>query len=189
MRKFYVAILMCFALLLALIAPLRAHADEENYDKMRLGVGLGCPLIIFPLPGLHLNFQYSFTSFYRMGIEGRLGYYPPAFLMPTVLWMHEFVWRNEGRWFELIPRFGIGYQVFTMANGVWSSQDGDGKSIVREHGLAFNFGIGFGWVITDLILLQLNLDYVLVPLLDKRSRKKEYIYHQVHPAFNVVFRL
>jgi len=188
MRKCYAATLMCFALLLVLSAPLRAQADEDNYDKMRLGVGLGLFLNqatgLYPMPRLYLGYQYAFSSFYRMGIEGRLGYLPMVHLPFTTTWTHEFVLgRSEG--FEVTSRVGIGYLLIIAA--VPSDRHHTGPGGVEAHGLAFDLGMGFGWIITDLLLLRLGIDYTLAPMLS--SGERGALLHELNVAFSVVFRL
>ena len=193
MKKRHVALLLiCFTFFLTMLRPTPAQAEENDYDKMRLSVGLGLSLNqftgLYPMPSLHLSYQYAFSSFYRMGIEGRLAYLPVfARFVPVVLWTHEFgICRSKG--FEFTPRFGVGYQFYTALNGFRGEPaEGGGTRVLIYHGLAVNFGLGFGWVITDLIILRLGIDYGFTVSLGESDHGD--LLHQLNVALNVVFRL
>jgi len=175
-------IIICFALLFALIAPSPAQADTNNDNGVRLGVGLGYSAIMeqdrygyrttLHLSTLYLSFQYAVNSFYRMGIEERLSTFVPFVISTITLWTHEFVILNKGS-FELTPHFGVGYQAY----GEWDR---------GGHGPAINVGLGFGWAVTSLISLQLNFDY---SLLSTQMHSEHRMLHQLHMTFNIVFRL
>ncbi|MCL2324951.1 MAG: hypothetical protein FWC40_00390 [Proteobacteria bacterium] len=197
-KRYLASVSICFVLLLALLMSSPVQADEANgANTMRLGVGLGYTFI-HPendhAVTLYLSFQYAFASFYRMGMNGHIDYYYRPYdgyfvnhvFVFTPLWTHEFiVWRNET--FELAPRLGLGYQLYYASSGWETGDDARGIGALGPHGLAFNFGLGFGWVITDLLLLRFGIDYGLTTLLGGGERG--FIIHQLSAGLNIVFRL
>ena len=118
--------------------------------RFELGVGSG---LSFMVPVLHLSFQYRFSSFYRMGLEEKIG--GIFWLVSQTLWTHEFD-LYRGSLFNFSIRTGVGYwiQYFRSINNPDNAVHED-----RLDALMIPVGVGFAWRLFDDLSLKLTLDY------------------------------
>ncbi|MBO4351299.1 MAG: hypothetical protein J6A01_10185 [Proteobacteria bacterium] len=122
---------------------------QKDY-RFELGVGSGLSFIV---PILHLSFQYRFSSFYRMGLEEKIG--GIYWLMSQTLWTHEFdIYR--GSLFNFSIRTGVGYWL-----QYFGSDNNPDYVVHRDRLNALNIpvGVGFAWRLLDDLSLKLTLEY------------------------------
>lgn len=122
---------------------------EKDY-RFELGVGSG---VSFMMPILHFSFQYRFSSFYRMGLEEKIG--GIYWLVSQTLWTHEFD-LYRGSLFNFSIRTGVGYWVQYLKSNL-----NPDHAVHRDRldALSIPVGVGFAWRLIDDLSLKLTLDY------------------------------
>lgn len=125
-------------------------------SKLDLGIGIGYS---FPFSAIvDLSVQYRFNSFYRMGIEDKIGglilYY-----QNMLLWTHEFD-AYRGPVFSFSVRLGVGWGVYfgglmDIFNELAHSK---AKEPTQIHVLTFPTGLAFNWRLNQKVSLRLLVD-------------------------------
>ena len=155
-------------------------SDHFRDDTWRFTVGLDHMAAVTekyydPFLSLKLGFYGKVADLYRTGIEVNIGHD----LMDTIggmvpiniRWMHVLRFLQVDC-FELSQRLGVGYaDLYTYGN-----EDGSGSNPF----MSWLVGYEFGFRLTDLISLSLNLDYELLT-------DYGYTRHTIHAGVQVGF--
>lgn len=168
---------------------IKEHVDTDTTKhELGIGLGISIANSVFTndnmydgifMPNdvlLRFDYQYRILPVYRMGIGVEIGFLDPLWYLGNtlgqhvnthVLWTHEFsIYRLNA--FEFTVLAGLGY-VYGMTNYYCkygcenlSGKEGYSNGYFEDdihHGFEFRIGLGFGWRISKLIALKLDLTF------------------------------
>ena len=128
-------------------------SHDQSYEDSDLDAGIALGYS-FPFSAiLDFSLQYRFTSFYRLGIEDKIGGLI-LFFQNQLFLMNEFdVYRGQS--FNFGVRIGLGWSVyFGGVLDIFSKN----KEITRIHAFTIPVGLDFSWRINQKVSLRVLLD-------------------------------